>query len=235
MKNRCFMSEDPSNALSEVERDHYEIKRFGIRRSAHSGWMNCLPDDIQKPDGWSHEASEYLCRLGEEDGDKKIKVIAESREGERIKEIFIDPSEFDDTQIKLIDLEPESYNILYDAVPWENGKRKEKTRFGWLTVSGCHPLSSFPEPVAYWAIGPHAYQLLIPWHMPVDLEDSCKAALDAAPYSRGCVAESNVDDLLFLPGSIIHAGRLPPFTALMKYDAFSVSELDDRDRFWTEY
>jgi hypothetical protein len=235
MKVQHSMAQGPSNSSSEMATAPFEQKQFGKRLSAHSGWCYCEPNDITEFDGWSHEGADFLCRLGEENEEMKIKVVAESRDGEVTNEIFIDPSDFEGTQIQLIELGPESFNILFDPVPWKNGERKKKTRFGWLTLSGCHPFGSFPEPVAYWAIGPHAYQLIIPWHMPVKLEDSCEASLFAAPFSVSADAQSKIDDLLYMPGSIIHAGRLPPFTAFMKYDAFSVSELDDRDKFWANY
>ena len=235
MKDYQTYKPDFSEQPYDSRRAATDQKPYGWRYSVHNGWANLEPNGYSGYDDWSHEGAEFLCRLGEENPQNAIKVVAQSRDGKTIKEVFIDPSDFEDAQHKLLELKPESVNLLFDPVPWVKGKRKRKTRFGWITMSGVHPLSSFPEPVAYWAVGPHAYQALLPWHMPVKIRLSCEQAEYAVPCWPSGWSESKASDLLVMPGSIIHAGSLPPFTALMKYDMFSVSEVEDQDTFLQQY
>lgn len=235
MKDHTPHKPDFSLLPFEARPADFEQKVFGWRQSVHSGWISCQPRGCTDPNGWPFEGAEFLCRLGEEDPNLRIKVVATSRKGKVIKEVFMDPSDSGGVEDRLFDLEPETVNLLFDPVPWVDGKRKKDTRFGWLTISGQNPLGTFPEPVAYWAVGPHAYQSLIPWHMPVKLKDSCKNAENALRFSGSISVRSKEDDLLIMPGSIVHAGHLPPFTAFMKYDMFSVTEVGDPDAFWTQY
>ena len=227
MKNTQY--NDPNLfAMSNELRANKNVKRpSGFKYSVHDDWDYLGPYGRSPIEEWAFDGATFLCRLGEENPSSQIKVVVRSREGEPTKEHFLNPSDLFGTQGWLYDLWPEFENVLFDPVLYENGVRKDQTRFGWVTLTGVHPLSLFPEPVIYWAIGPDAYQALLPWHMPLSVKHSCELAHCAAPYSNSSWSDSNEDDLLVMPGSIVHAGHLPPFTALVKYDMFSVSEIED--------
>ena len=233
-----FQTDKPdfSKPPLSTSRAVFNQTKLGWRHSLHNGWIHLEPNDVPEFDGWAHDAAEFLYRLGEGNSKNAIRVVAKSRSGELIKEVFIDPSDFEDAQHKLLELEPESVNLVFDPVPWKKGKRKKKTRFGWVTMSGVHPLGSFPEPVIYWSVGPNAYQALLPWHKPRDLNPSCGHSHDAVAYSPTGFSESKVDDLLVMPGSIIHAGQLPPFTSIVRYDMLSTTlGIDTTDTFLNQY
>lgn len=86
----------------------------------------------------------------------------------------------------------------------------------------------------FWTIGPNAYQFLSPWHEEISLKETRKRMRDQ------CIGmDSNhfspKQDLMHMPGSLIHQPNMPPVTAAVLYDAFSALEVSEIDTLWFEY
>jgi hypothetical protein len=201
------------------------LSRFGRRKSVHLGWFQVKPVEVVYPEQWPEDAAQFLDALRNQEASYRIRVCSVSREGDILETLFVDP-ELVAASEQIAVLEPEEHNLMFDPVPYRNGKRLATTRFGWLTVSGAHPFESFPEPVIFWAVGANAYQALIPWYERVNLQESCRRIAESTHFPLQSKIISSASDLLHIPGSLVHSGKLPPFTAEVLYDAMSATDVE---------
>jgi hypothetical protein len=216
------------------KRDRYNKPDYGWRKSVHKGWMQCLPHVIGGANDWATEADMFVGQLGEHSSDIKIKICAVSTTGKITQEAFLQANREWDNALQLHSLEPDLYNIMFDPVPWKNGRRFKTTKFGFGTTTGKHPFDLFPEPVIFWTIAPNAYQYLLPWHETLSIEES-KRRIRAQDHNCGQNSFEPKQDLMHLPGSLIHKPNMPPATAAVLYDAFSTTEVSDTNLLWSKY
>lgn len=209
---------------------------YGWRRSAHEFWSEFEPGKKYTfCDDWFYDGTEFIARLGEGDPRHRVCANSVSAQGKIKREELVDPSDFKTTNARLEELHPVKNSLMFDPVLWLEEERMDTTRFGWVTLSGSHPLSLFPEPVIYWAIGSNAYQALIPWHRPLTVKESCQRITEAVFQGLEGAAESSEDDFLFMPGSLIHLDPLPAFTASVLYDAFALVDGMFVEHCWVKY
>lgn len=214
--------------------DKYGTVKYGWRKSTHKGWFQCRPQDVGGANDWATEAEIFIGQLGEHSSRNQVKICAVSADGKVQKKALFDPSKDWDNALKLMKLEPEKNNIMFDPVLWRNGKRSKKTKLGFGTISGVHPFEFFPEPVMFWTIGPNAYQFLSPWHEEISLKEDRKRMRDQSVEmdSHHFIPKQN---LMHLPGSLIHRPNMPPVTAAVLYDAYACLEPLDSETLWTKY
>lgn len=220
----------------KLEPNETKIRKegYGWRKSTHQCWTHAVPSEYILPDDWPVEVSILFEKLVGSSNGARIKVCAASPSGEIIEEFFVDPSKSHAAEEKLADMVNEELNLLFDPVPWKMGRRLKRTRIGFGTVTNGHPFDYFPEPCMFWAVGVKAFQFLAPWHEPTDVGESIERLRHAGliyDYSL----QSMKDDLLVVPGSIIYSPMLPPFTAEVRFDAFSTTEVENHDGMWTRY
>lgn len=123
-----------------------KIEKYGWRKSVHKGWLQCRPENIGDANDWATEAEMFIGQLGEHISRNQVKICAVSADGKMQKEAFFDPSQDWDNALKLMELEPEKNNIMFDPVLWRNGKRSKKTKLGFGTISGVHPFEFSQNP-----------------------------------------------------------------------------------------
>jgi len=205
--------------------------RFGRRKSIHSGWFQVKPVGFVDLDEWPEDAAQFLDALKSEEASYRVRVCSVARDGTILDSVLVDP--WPDAPEQIAALDPEEHNLMFDPVPYRNGKRLTTTRFGWMTISGAHPFESFPEPVIFWAVGANAYQALVPWYERVKLQESCHRIAESTHFPLQSKVISDTSDLLHLPGSLVHSGRLPPFTAEVLYDAMSATHVEVAP--WSNY
>lgn len=214
--------------------DNYGTTKYGWRKSGHKGWLQCRPEDVGDANDWATEAEMFLRQLGYCASKSQVRVCAVSKKGKLKKEYFFEPDDDWINANKLRELMPEKHNIMFDPVLWKNSKRSKSSRLGFATVSGAHPFELFPEPVIFWAIGVNAYQLLLPWHEELTLKQN-ERRIKEQDFGTDCNKFFPLDDLMHLPGSLIHRPNMPPMTAAVLYDAFSVTDVEDTESLWSQY
>lgn len=220
----------------KLEPNEAKVKKegYGWRKSVHRGWMHALPNEHVFPDDWPVEISMFFEKLVSGSSTKRIKVYTASHTGEIVDECSFDPAKSYAVEEKLADLMNQELNLLFDPVPWQHGKRSKKTRLGFGTVTNGHPFDYFPEPCMFWAVGVRAFQFLVPWHEPTKIGESIETLRNAG-LTFDYRFQPLKDDLLVLPGSVIYAPMLPPFTAEVLFDAFSTTEVEDHNALWSKY
>lgn len=208
---------------------------YGWRKSCHSGWMQNYFGQRLEVSGWPEEAEIFLQTLAQNDQSCRIRICSVSTTGDLVSEHFVDPTKDMRTAELLYELSfDREHNIMFDPVPWKNGKRYSTTRLGFKTIVGEHPFDYFPNPAMFWSVGVAAYQFLTLLPEVMDIQDMVEL-LEPSGLELAWRVESTKQDLLYLPGSLILKPDLPPFTAEVLFDAFSVVEVDGGDWLWTKY
>jgi len=207
---------------------------YGWRKSIHSAWMHALPYEHIEQEDWPIEASMFLEKLASGDKHASLKICAASPQGEIIHTKFVNPYEHEKIEDMLADFANAGHNLLFDPVIWRNGKRLRKSRVGFGTVTNGHPFDFFPEPSIYWAVGVKAFQFLLPLHEPMKLGEVSQTA-QPADLDFYWSQKPKRNDLMIIPGSLIHNPFQPPFTAEVLFDAFSVTDIDNSDDLWSKY
>jgi hypothetical protein len=227
-------STQPPVLLSETESKAKE-HGYGPRKSVHKGWIQNYYHQLLKPDGWSVEAEIFLQKVGDCDSNNRVRVCAVNPKGKIEAERFFNPAKYMVIADVLYDWATGSAcNIMFDPVPWIRGKRSKRTRLAFRTVVGEHPFDYFPSPTIFWAIGVAAYQFLAPLPHPMKVRDMIEL-MDNAGLSRAHRLQQPGDELLYVPGSLIHRPGLPPYTAEVLFDAFSEVDVVGGDWLWTQY
>ena len=227
-------STQPAVLLSETE---FKVKTdgYGWKKSIHKGWIQHYYHQHPEPYGWPVEAEIFLQKVGDCSPSNRVRVCAVSPHGDVEAEHFLNPAEDMAMADVLLDLAAYTdHNVMFDPVPWKRGVRLNRTRLGFKTIVGEHPFDYFPCPTMFWEIGASAYQFLAPLPRAMELQQMVKM-LDCAGLTRAHRLENPNNELLYVPGSLIHRPGLPPFTAEVLFDAFSEVEVDGGDWLWTKY
>lgn len=227
-------STQPPVLLSETE---YKVKSggYGYRKSVHKGWIQHYYHQHLKPEGWSVDAETFLQKVGDCDSNNRVRVCAVNPKGGTEVERFFKPTK----DMAIADILHDwatgsACNIMFDPVPWIRGKRLKRTRLGFRTIVGEHPFDYLPSPTVFWAIGVSAYQFLAPMPHLMKVRDMIEF-MDNAGLSGAQRLHQPSDELLYVPGSLIHRPGLPPYTAEVLFDAFSEVDVVGGDWLWTQY
>lgn len=227
-------STQPPVLLSETE---YKVKSggYGYRKSVHKGWIQNYYHQHLKPEGWPVDAEIFLQKVGDCDSNNRVRVCAVSPKGRIEAERFLNPTKDMAIADILYDRAIGSAcNIMFDPVPWKKGKRSKRTRLAFRTIVGEHPFDYLPSPTIFWGVGLSAYQLLAPLSHAMKVQEMTEL-MDNASLSRARRLHQPSDELLYVPGSLIHRPGLPPYTAEVLFDAFSDVDVVGGDWLWTQY
>lgn len=222
---------NPKNARSLGTPD----PQFGRRKSCHARMKHCIVNSTDSFQAWAIDATRFCQMLFADYADHEMQLFAISPNGEVLDHEAICPHQAEEFAKLLLDLSPESNNIMFSPVPHDHCGQVDEIRNGWVTIEGADPLSIFPPPVAYWRTGRDCYEAIIARHSQTALEDSCNEAMASASEQAQASLSSDDQDLLIMPGSLVHRPGVAPFTALLEYDVFTATYVKDHAELWTYY
>ena len=129
------------------------------RESVHADWILRNEETIAGLSGWAVEVENFFRVIAQHDPERIMRICSVSKNGSITAEHFVGFNEHFTIAQVLMDLsENEDCNLMFDPIPWVQGKRPRKTRFGFRTVTVGHPFDYYPSPSIFWSIGSSAYQ-----------------------------------------------------------------------------
>lgn len=206
---------------------HSESQNFGTRVSSHELWDQLTPDGPVMPGAWSDEVVIFLNQFAKSNFADGVNVKAVSKNQKKQIDRQIRPKKYVAAEETILSLRPDKNNLTFHPIPTIDGENVDQVTMGWATIVNAHPFTLYPEPVIYWQMGRFHWQGLVPWHEAISIEESCQRIEYLAESIDGAGIYSTPEDLLYLPGSLIHHPKQKSRTATVLYDAFTATQFDD--------
>jgi len=224
----------PRALLTDVEVD-VKLDGYGWRRSVHQDWHRQNGEMVADFSGWAVEVENFFRVLAQYDAKRKMRICATTADNQIIAEHLVGFSEeFLIARLLMKLSSQEGCNLMFDPIPWTNGKRPDRTRIGFEAIRNEHPFDYYPHPSIFWKVGVSAYQFmsLMPTEMKIE---ELEYLFDASGLQNARPTRQSLPKLLNVPGSMVLKLDQSSNEAEVLFDEITEDSEDGKEWRWTKY